>query len=532
MKPGITCRNEYTIRKVDASGAETVEARFHNVPLKAFYNAVIGRSPGFSNTSTVHSCRFGTGSREPSASDTDLESPLWTYGGNSSNLISWEKYLNGDGHICHRYTFKVAADADHVGTVSEVGVAFLLNRNLWMALATRALILDAEGNPITITKTDTEVLYVDVVFEFTLRDTAHFRWLPGNYIGYGDASGTGWGPIFTLGLYNRIYFFARLGEDGFRDQLAYVNISKSYTDDSRELDTSGGRLAQDAVPDQRYIRAIAVGCSDGDVLLGYWTLPDGEVIPPKTLTGMDVGTGDGATAGFGAPLAEWVEGSEEVYVDGVPQVRDADYTCVHDANTPGLAECSVFRDMVYTGEYTTAPQNVITPILGRGPREGGGYRTALWNAENPTLTYAFPEGEVRPVRRIVLKDFVTYYSIAGASATLSRDWSGAVWTVGCSDDGEEWRTAGEAEMDTSNVAEVVLDSPVTARHWRFTVSSGVRGMLFAAWGTDSLVAYGDGPAITFRTPPPAGAVITMDATVDRPMKNRNFVLDVNPVFEI
>ena len=46
------------------------------------------------------------------------------------------------------------------------------------------------------------------------------------------------------------------------------------------------------------------------------------------------------------------------------------------------------------------------------------------------------------------------------------------------------------------------------------------------------MAYGDTLPITFTNPPQEGAVITMDATVDCPMKNENFIIDVNPTFEI
>lgn len=146
---------------MDADGHETVEARFHNIPLQNFYRAVIGHI-NYSTEGMVHSCWFGTGSSEPTGSETGLEHGLWSYGWNYSNIVSWSKYLNEENHICHKYTFKIAADAEHVGTVSEVGIAFC-TANPGLGLATRALILDAEGNPMTITKTDLEVLYVDVI---------------------------------------------------------------------------------------------------------------------------------------------------------------------------------------------------------------------------------------------------------------------------------------------------------------------------------------------------------------------------------
>ncbi len=533
MKPTILCKNQYTIRKVDAEGNEREVAHFHNVPLQVFYNAVIGANVGYSVDSTVHSCWFGTGSREPSGSDTALEHPLWTYGWNYSNVTSWEKYLNEQRHVCHKYTFKIAADADHVGTVSEVGIAFMTSRGGGVALGTRALILDAEGNPMTITKTDLEALFVDVIFEFTLQDTDEFKWIPENYIGYGARSGTSWAPIFNLGLCDRIFFLGRITEDGFKQQLATLEFSKAYKNSNHELDVTNARLQQTVIPSQRYIKAIGIGSNSySGVILGYWKLPNPDVIPPKVLRGMQVGIGDGSQTVFNAPLAEWMKDTEEIFINDVQQVRGVDYVCDHDANSLGLCECSILHEMEYAGEWTTAPQSVITPIIGNAPYRNGSYRTALWNKDHPTITYAFPEEGIKTIKRFVLRNFIAYISISSGSASYNTNWSNAIWTIEYSEDGTEWQTAGNAVIDSNNRAELILDQAVTARYWRFTISNRINGILFSAQGHDSIMAYGEQLPITFTQAPPVDAVITMNATVDCPMKNSNFIIDVNPTFEI
>lgn len=536
MKPGILCKNQYTIRKVDADGNETVAARFHNTPLQLFYDAVIGRYMGSNNqspTSCIHSCWFGTGSREPSGSDTALESPLWTYSWNYSNVTAWEKYLNEENHICHKYTFKIAADASHVGTVSEVGICIISGKNyLGMGLATRALILDTEGNPMTITKTDLEALFVDVIFEFTLQDTEDFKWLPENYIAYGARSGTSWAPIFTLGLIDRIFFLGGIRDNGFNQRLATLEFSKTYTNSNHTMSVTGARLQQTVIPSQRFIRAIGVGANSGNTILGYWKLPNANVIPPKVLSGMQVGIGDGSRTAFDAPLAEWVQDTEEIFVNDIRQVRGVDYVCSNDANSVGLCECSVLRDMEYAGEYTTAPQSLILPIVGHAPYRNGSYPAALWDKDHPTITYAFPEGQERSIKRFVLKGFISYVSMTSSSASYNTNWSGAVWTIQYSEDGTVWEDAGTATIDSSNRAELVFAEAITARYWRFTISSRITGIRFCAQNYDSIMAYGKALPITFTTAPAEGAVITMNATVDCPMKNSNFIIDVNPTFEI
>lgn len=531
MRPSISCKNLYTIRKVSADGVETEMARFHNVPLQVFYNALSGANTYAGRDNAIHSCWFGTGTSEPTGSETALERPLWTYGWNYSNIVSWEKYLNEDRHICHKYTFKIAADADHVGTVSEVGIAFTTG-NPGLGLGTRALILDAEGNPITITKTDLEALFVDVLFEFTLQDSDSFKWMPENYIGYGAKSGTGWGPMFSLGRIDRIFFLGKMDDDGFNYRLATLETPKQYTNSNHTVSIVNARLQQTVLPTQRFIKAIAVAGNSSNIIFGYWQLPNAEVIPPKVLRGIQVAVGDGSTRAFNAPLAEWMRDTEEIFVNDLLQVRGVDYVCSNDANAENLPECSILRDMEYIGEYTTAPQAVTLPIKGTPPYRNGSYPAARWDSDHRTITYAFPEDGVKTIKRLVLKNFIAYSRISSGGSSYNSNWSGAVWTIQYSEDGTIWEDAGDATIDSSNRAELVLAQPVTARYWRFTISSRITGVLFAASGYDSIMGYGDTQPITFTEAPAEGAVITMNATVDCPMKNENFIIDVNPTFEV
>lgn len=532
----ILVNNKYTIRKVHADGHETVEAQFHNVCLSYFYYVLIGR---VNQSTQVHSVWFGTGSREPSPSDTGLQSPLWTTDWNHSNIVSWEKYLDEDRHICHKYTFKIAADTSHVGTVSEVGVA-LITGNPGMALGTRALILDAEGNPMTITKTDLEVLYVDVLFEFTLQDTEHFKWCPENFINWGSRSGTGWGPMFTLAHLNAIVFMGKLKDNGFNIRhAALTNFSKSYANSNHTLVISGGRLPQTTITSQRFIKAIGVAIYANGAsahycaILGYWKLPDSDLIPAKTLSGMRVGVGDGAKTEFAPPIAEWVRNTEEIYVDDVLQTRGTDYTCDYDYNAQGLIECSVLQDMEYIGGTRWCGVELYTPIVGYGKVSGNGYAGANWNYSNPTIKFAFPEDGVKSIKRFVFKNFIHYFSVGPGGSSSQSDWNGRIWKVEYSTDNDTWTVAGTVTM-ANQQATLVLGTAVSARYWRFTITNFPTNWTGFSCGQspDSIMAFGEQKGIVFAEAPANGAVITMKANVDCPMKNENFIIDVNPTFTV
>lgn len=55
-------------------------------------------------------------------------------------------------------------------------------------MGTHALIKDAEGNPMTITKTENEVLFVDIHFQIQLSASAGFEWTPWYYYLLGEGS--------------------------------------------------------------------------------------------------------------------------------------------------------------------------------------------------------------------------------------------------------------------------------------------------------------------------------------------------------
>jgi hypothetical protein len=104
------------------------------------------------NTTYVNNCQVGSGSTAPAFTDTSLVSRVAStslYGlvtgiTGSSPYYSWGTFT---------YTFLAGAAA---GNLSEVGISSASSGNLF----SRALILDEEGDPTTITVLSDEVLYV------------------------------------------------------------------------------------------------------------------------------------------------------------------------------------------------------------------------------------------------------------------------------------------------------------------------------------------------------------------------------------
>jgi len=186
-------KNTYTIYKY-VDGEKKVLAHFHNL-----ITARMRQQLAASNGMRIHSIWFGNGSQEPTEADTALTSPLWTFSWNYGNIVSVETpELDTDNTWNIRCTAKIDATSEFVGTVSEIGI-YITTGNPGLGMGTHALIKDAEGNPMTITKTDTEVLFVDIHIKYTFTSSSGFEWTPWYYYLMGEgASSKTWPYLPSL----------------------------------------------------------------------------------------------------------------------------------------------------------------------------------------------------------------------------------------------------------------------------------------------------------------------------------------------
>ena len=169
--------NRYDISVMDA---ETNE-----VKLKAVgYNVITDKFMQFCSTNAVHITRdtvshdqshpnqkyivIGDGNGTPTISDTALFNQIGEK--NSSVIESVFQYPTS------HYSFQIKLEAnEYVGkSIKEVG--FRIKRSTYYDrqegfLASHAMLQDSEGNPITIQKTDTDVVYITFTLYVTLTQT-------------------------------------------------------------------------------------------------------------------------------------------------------------------------------------------------------------------------------------------------------------------------------------------------------------------------------------------------------------------------
>ena len=162
VKSKVNIHNRFDIEVRDAiTGELKQEAVAYNIVLDQMYTRLCGGSSYFVN---IH---FGTGTGTPTPDRTSLFAHLGTRAAVDEELIKafplslWKRKI-------------VLNPEEYVGSViTEVGVSFgTANANL----VTHALLKDAEGNVISITKTDTDVvnIYATVYISFSENDPSIF----------------------------------------------------------------------------------------------------------------------------------------------------------------------------------------------------------------------------------------------------------------------------------------------------------------------------------------------------------------------
>ena len=286
----VKIHNRFDIEVRDSITGEVRQtAQAENILLDSIYTRLCGGSTYFAN---IH---FGTGTGTPVPTRTSLFTHLGTKSAVDEELIkaipisSWKRKI-------------VLAPEEFVGqTITEVGIAW---RSSSSDLMTHAMIKDAEGNPISITKTDTDVVTIYATVYVTFDTSTQIDWLGIadntntliNYLIGGSSSPTG-----SFGLLPMASAFARLGSTSNVTWTADVANKKRKTNVPR----------------------FGVDTANGDVQALEFTnlfqlkLPASGIFTGQPYTNVPIGTGDGIVNTFDIPSKNLIDGALTVKKDGV-----------------------------------------------------------------------------------------------------------------------------------------------------------------------------------------------------------------------
>lgn len=319
MEQKLNLHNRYDIEVVDSrTGEMRQKAQAENIILNGAWGQILNNTFG----SWFNSIAYGTGTGTMSASRTALFTPL------SSKVATDSVYTldNDNNYVSHRQKI-VILENEHVGAqLSEVGI---MSSRTGTPLCTHALIKDMNGNPVVITKTDTDIITIYATV-YLLLNTAYS---PTSVLDIARCDPEENGIVRTL--LGRPIGDATSTFAGFNFLFSAVQGTQIISNEG-DAYTSARQVATLDVPNKRarfYYRVPAADANVGGFILGAIksttatsaTLTDHPSIicryTPGGLTQAQVveqiGVGDGMTTDFATSFAH-IPSNTVVKVDGVP----------------------------------------------------------------------------------------------------------------------------------------------------------------------------------------------------------------------
>lgn len=517
------------------------EENTHNVLCNTFFTSAV-----YMNEAKLY---VGNGSGIPAATDSALFNKLWDITADSSKMSYHLKNDEDPSEWCQVLKkFTIQASSSYVGTITECGL-------YTSVLLTHALLLDAEGNPISIEKTDLDVVIIEITIRFYFNDTAAVKILPANINCFYRALN---GAAFKNIACNNIEVLWSLalplsGKDTYtlstEPYYFASNVSTSLTitnsktgNSTRQSLIQGARLGTDfPVTGQHFIRGLRIA---NTFIIPF---PNEDIFPRYEIKDMEVGIGDGITTEFTCPMNYFIEDTDKIYINGILQTRGVDYTLEWDNNNQGCAELMACNDAIITGgiieKSTTQPYVPIFYAALNAGQFSGASSWGSWSYNGNISNYVTSFTTDKPLFIDMQKEVkINYFQIGNAYIYLNGPY---VFTLWASDDGQTYTEVVSITRSTSTVSKIKFDT-IVKRYFKVTIkyannANNTNSGSFCAleqgtkdWKlqaeipSDKICLLGYiGHGIQFTNPPEDGAIITMDASTDLPMKNSNFVFDIN-----
>lgn len=530
-------RGDYNIC-VRRAGQVRQNIDVHNLFTLGFISRLIGDVDYFGY------CQLGSGSNVPSSSDTALSSRLWGVAKSSYTLTE----TSADGlSRTWTYTYLFPANSSYVGVVREVGLSAANSGQI----NTHALVVDAEGNPISINKT-----YLDEITITAKITITRPKWTSGQTWSFDS------GPLSraylhgllqtTTGIYNKHVLLSAQWCPEYRPikncqyttlktNLTYANgtiyCSAEFSGDAMfyYYDSSSGAKFAD------YVNSLLLGRSSSfsnpsNFIASYYAtppfrllMPNSDLFPVTTLQSLALGTGDGVTTDFTPELPAWLEDTELVYNNGVLLTRNVDYQVDHLHNLQK-------RQSVMLG-------NFVAEI---DAEKVFGVQGFIWGAYECTASTNNDDDWNSPVVRvnspIIYKygiDFafttkVNYFILGTWAASASIPAGASLVFYYSRDDGNSWTefgrinhaSAGTAFADTT---EHTMSEVTGITHVKIALEDTTTEAYVRHSSHNGRFGYVGSRAIRFLTAPAVGDVLTMDAQIDRPWKSADNLIQWNPV---
>lgn len=488
----INIHNKFEFEVRDAkTGRLKQTAVSYNIILNQCFTRLVNRSSKFGY---MH---IGTGTGTLAITRTSL----FTYLGGKSCSTVESSYAYPTSWIKRKIEL---APSEYVGsTITEVGLSYSSSSG---SLCTHSMLQDSEGNPLSILKTDTDVVTIYSTVFATIGNFGNDYWvLPraeNNNVLKGILIDSYTAPTVYLGQWGTeaaaafteadilAYYFS--GDS--RTDFIMATGSKTYTFTG---DTTNNKWVF-AVQrwDYNVNNPFTVG-SIGSPTYGCVLFPNETVFPALPLAGIAIGSGDGTTTRFDVRVPYIVQGSEEIYVDGV-LIPQADYTIDYKSGSTGAK-------YPFLGDNPLVSFSFPQTTYGCTPYDGDSFAAQGVPGKAVNANGSFT----------VILEYTN--PIAASRIFLSQYISNGSCYAYTSADGINWTQVGGR---ASGSGDLLLDDTYVSKWWKIAPYCQQAYPDYI-----KLYPYYNGKGLVFDTPPASGKAITMDCSIDRPIKNENWVLD-------
>jgi|GEM_PF-1910011 len=490
----VKVHNEFKIEVKDSkTGKLKQEVWAYNIILSQMYTRLVAFSTYFVN---IH---FGTGTGELAASRTTLFSHLGTKAAQTHETVM--------AFPTSKWTRRIILNPEEfVGqTLREVGVAFGGSNN---NLVTHAMLEDSEGNPISLTKRDTDLVTIYATIFIQLADFPDGALRLTNFPN-------------NNGLLNYLFGGAAPSKTfhvGVKDWPANTNTGNFISQSVGSV--AAGNWVQDVASRRVSAPVTRFGTTVGNevikevgvVNLFRAIMPITGVWEGRVFTGENLGTGDGVRNGFSFNRREVRPGSAVVKIDGVTTTPT-----IHYGDRPG-DNIILYRRVIVSPRDEQARAHMITDGLTGFDNQWQSRRS---DYPLPILIDFIPDE-----RNLTVMVGTLRIHNPTANATGIRDFT----LQGASDLSGPWINIFSGAMATQSETRTFTFTPVSYRYYRLRVTT-----LFWQGNTGSPDVVGIAEVallalmpdnIIFSTPPAPGAAITADYAVDHIPKSSDFVLDL------
>ena len=548
INTNIAVHNYFTFEVRDAATNELLQtARAENIVLDQYFSlcakAFDGSYEAYHNFAIAVGRGTGVLSRTRGALFNTITS-------RAATLISQE-LGSPTGSVTKEITLGVN---EFIGEVlTEVGFVTNFNNSILYtsALATHALLQDSAGNPISITKTDTNIIIIRGVFYATVQPGTG---LGANGVYHTSILSTIRDYLLGINTYNwRMYILTRwpvndIGElhrslPALTEEVWNAEREKyaRCADMGTTLFAMAAPSAMTWDPVTKTITAPVKTFGETDYpnqvfrsigsLFGMINLPDHDFFPPVHLVGKVIGAGDGVTTEFNIGVPVIMPNTEKIYIDNVLKVKGVDYSIEYDNNCVDMYEnffsCQygVFSSNVEFGDAKTAPPSNYTanflhdPILWASGNIRAGGKCKLPASANVTqekpIWFDFLEPKRCNITKVVgptvpaaqINNLVVEYS------TDNLTWTPVTNLVRTA---QVWRwDVAEARYWRVYIPGYTWVYPISAEYIKTVNGLTYRASFFLGMQI---------PGLKFTTPPALNANITADFDIDVIFKTANNVL--------